>query len=148
LAQWFLEKIFKEAIEANLTRCVMKHKCPRTRQIPEVAIIVKTQCQDVKIYGSNIKVLILKSKGTCILFQQKNLRVFCKFVDQFPTFILETPNKRDYRWILSLVCSLFNFWNFWGFSAKKYSWQEVCLTISNSIQGWWHNQHSYVCHGI
>jgi hypothetical protein len=28
------------------TRCVMKHKCPPTRQIPEVAIIVKTQCQD------------------------------------------------------------------------------------------------------
>jgi uncharacterized membrane protein len=28
----------------------MKHKCPRTRQIPEVAIIVKTQGQDFKIY--------------------------------------------------------------------------------------------------
>jgi hypothetical protein len=31
------------------TRCVMKHKCPRERQIPEVAIIVKTQGQDFKI---------------------------------------------------------------------------------------------------
>jgi hypothetical protein len=31
----------------------MKHKCPSTRQIPEVAIIVKTQGQDFKIYGSN-----------------------------------------------------------------------------------------------
>jgi hypothetical protein len=29
--------------------CVMKHICPHTRQIPEVAIIVKTQGQDVKI---------------------------------------------------------------------------------------------------
>jgi hypothetical protein len=39
------------------TRCVMKHKCPRTRQIPEVGIIVKSQGQDFKIYGSNIKIL-------------------------------------------------------------------------------------------
>jgi hypothetical protein len=38
------------------TRCVMKHKSPSMRQIPEVAIIVKTQGQDFKIYGSNIKV--------------------------------------------------------------------------------------------
>jgi hypothetical protein len=28
----------------------MKHKCPRTRQIPEVVIIIKTQGQDFKIY--------------------------------------------------------------------------------------------------
>jgi hypothetical protein len=35
----------------------MKHKCPRTRQIPEVAIINKTQGQDFKIYSSKIKVL-------------------------------------------------------------------------------------------
>jgi hypothetical protein len=28
----------------------MKHKCPRTRQIPEVAIIVKTQGQDFKMH--------------------------------------------------------------------------------------------------
>jgi hypothetical protein len=48
---------------SELTRCVMKHKCPRTRQIPEVAIIVKTQGQDFKIYGSNVKVL---SQVTCI----------------------------------------------------------------------------------
>jgi hypothetical protein len=41
----------------------MKHKCPFTRQIPEVAIIVKTLDQDFKIYGSNIKVL---SQVTCI----------------------------------------------------------------------------------
>jgi hypothetical protein len=33
----------------------MKHKCPRTRQIPEVAIIVKTQGQDFKIYSSKVK---------------------------------------------------------------------------------------------
>jgi hypothetical protein len=33
----------------RLTRCVMKHKCPCTRQIPEVAIIVKTQGQGFKI---------------------------------------------------------------------------------------------------
>jgi hypothetical protein len=33
------------------------------RQIPEVAIIVKIQGQDFKIYGSNIKVL---SQVTCI----------------------------------------------------------------------------------
>jgi hypothetical protein len=39
------------------------HKCPRMRQIPEVAIIVKIQGQDFKIYGSNIKVL---SQVTCI----------------------------------------------------------------------------------
>jgi hypothetical protein len=30
---------------------------PCTRQIPEVAIIIKTQGQDLKIYGFNIKVL-------------------------------------------------------------------------------------------
>jgi hypothetical protein len=41
----------------------MKHKCPHMRQIPEVAIIVNTQGQDFKIYGSNIKVL---SQGTYI----------------------------------------------------------------------------------
>jgi hypothetical protein len=41
----------------------MKRKCPRTRQSPEVAIIVKTQGQDFKIYGCNIKVL---SQVTCI----------------------------------------------------------------------------------
>jgi hypothetical protein len=41
----------------------MKHKCPRTRQTPEVAIIVKTQGQDFKIYDSNIKVF---SHVTCI----------------------------------------------------------------------------------
>jgi hypothetical protein len=41
----------------------MKHKCPRTRQISEVAIIVKIQGQDFKIYGSNIKVML---QGTCI----------------------------------------------------------------------------------
>jgi hypothetical protein len=45
------------------TRCVMKHKCPRMGQIPEVAIIVKTQGQYFKIYAFNIKVL---SQGTCI----------------------------------------------------------------------------------
>ena len=33
----------------------MKHKCPCTRQIPEVAIIVETQDQDFKSYRSNIK---------------------------------------------------------------------------------------------
>jgi hypothetical protein len=27
------------------TRCVLKHKCPRTRPIPEVAVIVKTKIQ-------------------------------------------------------------------------------------------------------
>jgi hypothetical protein len=37
-------------------KSVMQHKCPHTRQIPEVTIIVK-------IYGSNIKVL---SQGICI----------------------------------------------------------------------------------
>jgi predicted GTPase len=69
----------------------MKHKCPHTRQIPEVAIIVKTQRQDVKIYSSNIKVL---SQGTCIwntkalsLTIQKsmtmaNVQVFGKLVIQ------------------------------------------------------------------
>jgi hypothetical protein len=36
---------------------------PRTRQILEVAIIVKIQGQDFKIYGSNIKVL---TQVTCI----------------------------------------------------------------------------------
>jgi hypothetical protein len=51
------------SIVQNTTRCVMRHKCPRTRQIPEVAIIVKTHGQDFKIYGSNIKVL---SQVTCI----------------------------------------------------------------------------------
>jgi hypothetical protein len=44
-------------IKKKKPRCVMKHKCLRKRQIPEVAIIVKTQGQDFKIYGSNIKVL-------------------------------------------------------------------------------------------
>jgi hypothetical protein len=40
----------------------MKHKCPHTRQIPEVAIIVKTQRQDFKIYGSNISVYLFLSR--------------------------------------------------------------------------------------
>jgi hypothetical protein len=44
----------------------MKHKCPRTRQIPEVAFIVKTQGQDFKIYGSNINVLSQVTMVTCI----------------------------------------------------------------------------------
>jgi ribosomal protein L6P/L9E len=41
------------------TRCVVKHKCPHTRQIPKAAIIVKTQdqSQDVKIEGTNKRVL-------------------------------------------------------------------------------------------
>jgi hypothetical protein len=30
-------------------RCALKHKCPHMRQIPKVAIIIKTQDQDVKI---------------------------------------------------------------------------------------------------
>jgi hypothetical protein len=38
-------------------RGVMKHKCPCTKQILNVAIIVKTQGQGVKIQGINIKVL-------------------------------------------------------------------------------------------
>jgi hypothetical protein len=41
------------ARKVRITRCVMK----------QVAIIVKTQGEDVKIYGSNIKVL---SQITCI----------------------------------------------------------------------------------
>jgi hypothetical protein len=63
----------------------MKHKCPRTRQIPEVAIIVKTQGQDVKLYGSNIQLL---SQGTCIsdravvfhIIQKFNVKVLKKWV--------------------------------------------------------------------
>jgi hypothetical protein len=40
----------KKKLEKNLkTRYVMEHKFPHTRQIPEVAIIVKSQAQDVKI---------------------------------------------------------------------------------------------------
>jgi hypothetical protein len=31
------------------TRCVMKHKCPRTKKISQVTIIVKTQGQGVNI---------------------------------------------------------------------------------------------------
>jgi hypothetical protein len=54
------EKMYSKIIK---TRCVMKHKCPHTRQIPEVAIITKTQGQDFKIYSSDIKVL---SQVTCI----------------------------------------------------------------------------------
>jgi hypothetical protein len=37
-----------------LTKCVMKHKGPRTMQIPEEAIIVKSQGKDFKIYDSNV----------------------------------------------------------------------------------------------
>jgi hypothetical protein len=65
----------------------MKHKCPRTRPIPEVAIIVKTQGQDFKMYGSNIKVL---SQVTChmkykspITYHSKDMakvKVFKKWV--------------------------------------------------------------------
>jgi hypothetical protein len=39
------------------------------RQIPEVIIIVKTQDQDFKIYGSNIKVL---SQGTYMYMKYKS----------------------------------------------------------------------------
>jgi hypothetical protein len=37
-----------------LTRCVVKHKCPRSRQIPKTTIIIQTQdqCQNVKIQGT------------------------------------------------------------------------------------------------
>jgi hypothetical protein len=87
-SRWYLWQItFK------MQRCVMKNKCPRRRQIPEVAIIVKTQGHDVKIYDSNIKVL---SQGTCIWntkalslisFKRNshskdiaNVEVFCKWV--------------------------------------------------------------------
>jgi hypothetical protein len=34
-----------EICHVGLTRCVLKHKCPRTRPIPEVAVIVKTKIQ-------------------------------------------------------------------------------------------------------
>jgi hypothetical protein len=39
---------------------------PRTKQIPEVAIVVKTQGQNFKIYGSNIKVLL---QVTCMKYK-------------------------------------------------------------------------------
>jgi hypothetical protein len=51
------------SLRQEITRCVLKHKCPHMRQIPEVAIIIKTQGQDFKIYGSNTKVL---SQVICI----------------------------------------------------------------------------------
>jgi hypothetical protein len=49
-------------VNIEKTRYVMKHKCPRTRQISEVAIIFKTEGQDFKICSSNIKIL---SQVTC-----------------------------------------------------------------------------------
>jgi hypothetical protein len=58
----------------------MKHKCPRTRQIPEVAKIVKIQGQDFKIYGFNIKVMHMKYKSP-ITYHSKdkaNAKVFQK----------------------------------------------------------------------
>jgi hypothetical protein len=63
----------------------MKHKCHRTRQIPEVAII-KTQGQDLKIYGSNIKVVTsnMHMEYKCpITYHSKdmaNVKVFEKWV--------------------------------------------------------------------
>jgi hypothetical protein len=65
----------------------MKHKCPSTRQIPEVAIIVKTQGHDFKIYGFNINVLsqvtsIRKNKSP-ITYHSKDMakvKVFIKWV--------------------------------------------------------------------
>jgi hypothetical protein len=50
----------------------MKHKCPRMRQIPEVDIVIKTQGQDFKIYGSNIKVL---SQGTCMKYKSLSFTI-------------------------------------------------------------------------
>jgi hypothetical protein len=37
------------------TRCVLKHKCPRTRPIPEVAVIVKTKIQKLEGQGHKVK---------------------------------------------------------------------------------------------
>jgi hypothetical protein len=56
----------------------MKYKCPRTRQIPEVAIIIFTQGQDFKIYGSNIV-----KKNMHITYHSKDMakvKVFKKWV--------------------------------------------------------------------
>jgi hypothetical protein len=58
---------------------------------------------------------------------QKVDRASCKFTDHI------FPQKHQEMWLpseqnLLLYCSLFNFWNCFVFSAKKYSWQ-VCLTI-------------------
>jgi phage FluMu protein Com len=44
----FIQMICRKNILQWNTTLVMKHKCPRTRQILEVAIIVKTQAQNVK----------------------------------------------------------------------------------------------------
>jgi hypothetical protein len=65
----------------------MKYKCPRIRQIPEVAIIVKTEGQDVKNYGTNKKVLVIRNTHmkyeSPITYHSKdmaNVKVFGKWV--------------------------------------------------------------------
>ena len=47
----FKEKAITTTYNSCKTKSVMKHKCPHKRQIPEMAIIVKTksQGQDVRI---------------------------------------------------------------------------------------------------
>jgi hypothetical protein len=55
----------------------MKHKCSCTRQIPEVSIIVKTQGQDAKIYGTNIKVL---SEGIGLSLTIQKMMPMLKFL--------------------------------------------------------------------
>jgi hypothetical protein len=61
----------------------MKRKCPHTRQIPEVAIIVKTQGQDFKIHGSSIKVL---SQVTCIWIYKSLITYHSKDMDKVQVF--------------------------------------------------------------
>jgi hypothetical protein len=53
----FAKQKKKDKIVKKKNKMFYEKQMPRTRKIPEVAIIVKTQGQDFKIFGSNIKVL-------------------------------------------------------------------------------------------
>jgi hypothetical protein len=65
----------------------MKQKCPRTKQILDMTIIVEIQGQNVKIYDLNIKYhgkkhayKKCKSPITCHLKDMTNVKIFEKWV--------------------------------------------------------------------
>jgi hypothetical protein len=67
------------------TRCVMKHKCPRTRQIPEVTIIgqnPRSRFQNLRLQYKGQVTCIMKYKSL-ITYHSKDMakvKVFKKWV--------------------------------------------------------------------